>query len=463
MKSFLNLVAIFVAVAFAAVTSQAQTVTKVAAGFTHSLFLKSDGSLWAMGNDVVGELGDGKNVNTNRPQLIVTSGVTDIAAGGSHSLFIKSDGSLWTMGFNADGQLGNNTPLINNIYLNTNVPQMVVSSGVKMIAAGRNYSLFIKNDDTVWAMGQNDAGQLGDGNLYNRTNTPQRVAITGVITAMAAGYDHELFLKNDGSLWTCGFDLYGQLGDGTNNSTPPYHTNIAEQVVASGVKAIGAGHYHSLFVKNDGSLWVMGYNNNGQLGDGSTTNSDHPKQILPSGVKAVTGGTDFSLFVKTNGSLWAMGNNNYGQLGDGVAITGSATTNLPEQIVASNVTAVVAGMDHTLFIKSDGSLWGMGASDQGQLGDGIPLNFTNRPELIVGAPAIISGVTKSGTNLVFTGINNIAGSTNYMLMTTDFTLPKNQWTRIQTNILSALGSFTITVTNTVNANIPGRFYLLQMP
>ena len=105
----------------------------------------------------------------------------------------------------------------------------------------------------------------------------------------------------------------------------------------------------------------------------------------------------------------------------------------------------------------------MGASDQGQLGDGIPLNFTNRPELMVGAPPILSGITLAGTNLVFKGINNVAGSTNYVLMTTDFTLPKSQWTRIQTNLLSALGRFTITVTNTVNASIPGRFYLLQMP
>lgn len=157
-----------------------------------------------------------------------------------------------------------------------------------------------------------------------------------------------------------------------------------------------------------------------------------------------------------------MGYNMYGQLGNGIFAGPPAYgTNVPEQVVASNVTSVVAGSYFTLFTKSDGSLWGFGASDQGQLGDGVTINFTNRAELIVGAPAIISGAAVSGTNLVLTGINNVAGSTNYVLATADFSLPKNQWAKVQTNILNAIGAFTITVTNTVNSGNAGRFYLLQ--
>ena len=89
-----------------AVTSGAQPVTTVAAGGEHSLFLKSDGSLWAMGDNEYGQLGDGTYNNTNRPEQIVATNVTAIAAGGSHSLFLKSDGSLWAMGDNQSGELG---------------------------------------------------------------------------------------------------------------------------------------------------------------------------------------------------------------------------------------------------------------------------------------------------------------------------------------------------------------------
>ena len=102
----------------------------------------------------------------------------------------------------------------------------------------------------------------------------------------------------------------------------------------------------------------------------------------------------------------------------------------------------------------------MGASDQGQLGDGIPLNFVNRPELIVGVSANITTANAGGENLVFSGIG-LAGSTNYVLMSTNFTLPRNLWTRVKTNILGANGNFT--VTNPMPPNVPGNFYLLQSP
>jgi len=454
MKYFLKLFVLVSVALCLTISSPGQTVTKVAVGVTHSIFLKSDGSLWAMGYNLHGELGNGKNVNTNRPQLIVTNGVTDIAAGGDHSMFVKSDGSLWGMGYNFHGELGNGT------YIDTNRPQMVVASGVKSVTAGYYSTIFQKTDGTWWGMGANDVGQLGTGSLFTKTNQPQPIAISGVVTAVAAGVAHLLFLKNDGSLWVSGYDAYGQLGDGNASG---YWVTTPTKIVASGVTAIGAGDTHSLFVKNDGSLWVMGYNNYGQLGNSTSVNTNRPIQILSNGAMVGTGGTYHSAFVKTNGTLWTMGYNQYGELGDGIFAGPPAYgTNVPEQVVSSNVTAVVAGAYFTLFTKKDGSLWGFGASDQGQLGDGITLSFTNRAELIVGAPAILSGVTQAGANLVFTGINNVAGSTNYVVMPTNFSLPKNQWLRISTNILSALGSFTITVTNTVNGNNPGQFYLLQM-
>src|ERR1700690_2506426 len=94
------------AVALQTFTSESQSVTKIAAGGEHSVFLESDGSLWAMGYNHNGELGDGSNSNTNRPEQIAILNVTAVAAGYAHTLFLKGDGSLWATGYNGDGELG---------------------------------------------------------------------------------------------------------------------------------------------------------------------------------------------------------------------------------------------------------------------------------------------------------------------------------------------------------------------
>jgi alpha-tubulin suppressor-like RCC1 family protein len=306
----------------------AGSVTAVAAGYFHSLFLKNDGSLWAMGYNSQGELGDGAYGTapyyaTNRPEQIVATNVTAIAAGGGHSLFLKSNGSLWAMGYNGYGELGDGS------YTRTARPEQIVATNVTAIAAGSYYSLFLKTDGSLWAMGDNFYGQLGDGSGNITTNRPEQI-VSSNVTAIAAGYYHSLFLKSDGSLWAMGYNNRGQLGDGTTSNT-----NRPEQIVASNVTAIAAGYYHSLFLKNDGSLWGMGYNYQGELGDGTYTTlppygTNQPEQIVVGNVTVVAAGYYHSLFLKRDGSLWGMGYNGYGQLGDGT----TSNTNRPEQIVA---------------------------------------------------------------------------------------------------------------------------------
>jgi alpha-tubulin suppressor-like RCC1 family protein len=201
------------AMLFQAAASGGQTVTNIAAGFDDSLFLKSDGSLWAMGYNNDGQLGDGMVDgtfnSTNRPEQIVATNVTAIAAN-SHSLFLKSDGSLWGMGYNGDGELGDGT--INN----TNRPERIVITNVTAIVASSGHSLFLKSDGSLWGMGFNGDGSLGDG-TFTSTNRPEQIVATNV-TAIAAGDNHTLFLKRDGSLWAMGRNVEGQLGDGTFSS-----------------------------------------------------------------------------------------------------------------------------------------------------------------------------------------------------------------------------------------------------
>src|SRR5262249_20552251 len=164
-----------------------------------------------------------------------------------------------------------------------------------------------------------------------------------------------------GSLWAVGRDFYGQLGDGTFRTNTPMGVSHSQQIVASNVTAIAAGHlgdaeggYHSLFLKNDGSLWAMGDNEYGQLGDGTTNNVNVTEQVVPTNLTAIAAGGCHTLFLKTDGSLWAMGIDFFGQLGDGTFRTNTPWgINQPEQIVASNVTAIAAGGYHSLFLKSD--------------------------------------------------------------------------------------------------------------
>ena len=113
------------AVVLQAVTGVAQPVTGIAGGYDHSLFLKSSGSQWAMGDNGDGQLGDGTYNNPSRPEQIVASNVTAVAAGGFHSLFLKSDGSLWAMGENDDGQLGDGT--FGGVHYSTNRPEQIVA------------------------------------------------------------------------------------------------------------------------------------------------------------------------------------------------------------------------------------------------------------------------------------------------------------------------------------------------
>ena len=161
-----------------------------------------------MGNNQSGQLGDGTTNNHSFYEWTGLQGVKSIAAGFNHSLFLKSDGSLWGMGDNSYGELGA------GLLAFTNSPFQIVASNVVAIAAGWGNSFFIKTDGSLWAMGNNILGELGDG-TQNNTNLPERIVSSGV-TAIAAGTYHTLFVMTDGSLWGMGDGFYGELGGGTN-------------------------------------------------------------------------------------------------------------------------------------------------------------------------------------------------------------------------------------------------------
>jgi uncharacterized repeat protein (TIGR02543 family) len=327
-------------------------VAAVAAGWYHTVFVKTDGSLWAAGDDEDGELGDGQaNHGQTNAEMILSSNVTAVAAGEFFTVLVKTDGSLWGMGDNSNGELST------NVTANTNKPTLIVSNGVASVAAGIFQTLWITTNGQLWGVGRDYYGELGDGQSYELgyfTNKPEMIVGSNV-TAVTSGEGHTLFLTKDGTLWAMGDDQYGELGDGKSGfvGPDPVYTNRPE-AITNGVQAIAAGAYHSLFLMTNGSLWGMGNNEWGQLGNGNTNNQSLPVMIEPGNVVAIACGDDHSLFIKTDGSLWAMGADHYGQLGDMQSGGGQFFgTNLPEMIVPGNVMAISGGHFFSAYIAPE--------------------------------------------------------------------------------------------------------------
>ena len=187
------------------------------------------------------------------------------------------------------------------------------ASVTPQIAGGDAHTIALKSEGTVWTWGYNVYGQLGDGSTTNRT-TPVEVSNLSGITAVAGGFSHTIALKSDGTVWTWGYNTYGQLGDETNTSrsTPVKVSNL------SGVIAIANGANSTIALKSDGTVWAWGDNESGELGDGTTTNRKTPVQVSSlGGIAAIAGGSEHTIALKSDGTVWAWGHNRRGQLGDG--------------------------------------------------------------------------------------------------------------------------------------------------
>ena len=329
---------------------------QIAAGITHTLGLRSDGTLWAWGGNGDGQLGNATNMNQCTPVQIGTGQLwQSVTAGDQNSFALRSDGTLWAWGLNGAGQLGDGT------NTNRNAPvQIGTATNWKEISAGYYHAMTLKTDGTLWVWGWDFYGQLGNG-AASVSWIPVQIEVGSTWLAISAGSNHSLAIKSDGTLWAWGQNSYGQVG---NNSTA--QVNAPVQIAAGSWRTVAAGDTHSLAIKSDGSLWAWGRNVDGRLGDNSTVQRNAPVPVgSDTDWNVISAGLTHSAALKNDGSLYVWGSNGNRKLGDCASLQYKL---VPTPVGGSGWSNVLAGGYQTLLQKNDNSWWGMGRTDLGQLG-----------------------------------------------------------------------------------------------
>ena len=309
-----------------------------------------------------------------------------VSAGNDHSAVIDKNGSLWMWGEDSDGQLGYDP---GDTDWDGTTPLKVMDN-VASVSLGQDFSAAVKTDGSLWVWGDTSGGQLGNGTDSGQAYTPVKVMTN--VAAVSAGEGLISALKTDGSLWAWGqgvttptwvmgdvisFSSFDDSVSAVTSDGSVWWIEIGQSAPEKPIKATNiedvAAVLGPVAIKTDGSLWAYaGY---------SAADTEHIPVKLMDNVAAITAGNSGYAVLKNDGSLWTAGENKLGQLGNGTTTSSYLeidVTNFSQAFtkVMDNVTAVSAGGDHVLAIKTDGSVWIWGSNASGQLGNGGTGNQT---------------------------------------------------------------------------------------
>jgi len=429
-----------------------KSVSSVACGQTHTMVIATDGTLHGFGYNYFGQLGDGSQYIQSRPSPVLSNGgslsgksVSSVACGAFHTMVIATDGTLHGFGYNLYGNLGDGTT--------TNRPSPVLSNGgslsgksVSSVACGAHHTMVIATDGTLHGFGLPDSFQLG---VQTQTIIfTNRGSLSGKsVSSVACSQQHTMVIATDGTLHGFGYNAFGNLGDGTTTNRPSPLLINGGSLSGKSVSSVACSQYYTMVIATDGTLHGFGYNYYGNLGDGTTT--DRPSPVLINGgslsgksVLSVACGQIHTMVIATDGTLHGFGYNGNGNLGDGT------TTNRPSPVLINggslsgkSVSSVACGAHHTMVIATDGTLHGFGANYSGQLGDGT---LTNQPSPVLSNGGSLSGKSVSSVACVGNGNESYALATDgtiHRLSTTTYllggvTLSGKTITNFQTGYIS---------------------------
>ena len=347
--------------------------------------------LFSWGGNGFGQLGLGNTTQYSSPKqvgaLLDWSNISESIYEGV--VATKTDGTLWSWGRNVYGQLGDGTTIDKSspVQVGTLTTWSKVAGG-----AGQFYA--IKNDNTLWSWGHNNHGQLGLGNVTSYSS-PKQVGALTTWSSISGGLTFGMALKTNGTLWAIGgWNINGELGLGntTEYNSPKQVgalTTWAYVAAAGAARAVAA-------IKTDGTLWTWGNGLDGKLGLGNLTYYSSPKQVgILTDWLTITCGYAHAVAAKTDGTLWSWGINVSGQLGLGNTVSKSS----PNQIGALTTwLKVTARYQQSFSIKTDGTLWAWGLNNAGQLGLGNLVDKSSPNQ--VGALTTWTFVSKGETGTV---------------------------------------------------------------
>lgn len=348
------------------------TGTSISAAVRHSCAVASSGATYCWGYDFDGELGDGTANSVKASRVLVTGGIafTSVTTGYDFSCGLTGAGAAYCWGVNSNGQLGDGT-------VSNRTSPVAVSGGLtfQSISAGGIHACGLTTAGKVFCWGNNINDQVGDGTTTDRS-TPTQILSALTFKTVSAGGLHSCALATDGTAYCWGYNANGELGDGTttNRSTPVAVSTslVFQSISASKTAAFSNTPGFSCALTPAGSALCWGYNGDGELGNGSTTNRTTPGSISGgitfSGLDA---GGQHACGWTSSGATYCWGLNNDGQLGDGTATSRSVPTP-----VAGGLTfkLVSAGTEHTCALATDGTVNCWGDNFDGQLGDGTETN-----------------------------------------------------------------------------------------
>ena len=361
------------------------TWPKISGGLNHYVALKADGTVWTWGLNNVGQLGLGNTSNMKEPKYTEQKDVIDIAAGGNFTAILKKDGTVWVTGQNNYGQLGQNTTTNSTSFIQVKSQNgLGYLTDIIAISANNYYMAALKKDGTVYTWGYNAYGQLGDNSTSTR-KLPVRVRKVNNIMDIAAGTNHLVLIDSDGTVWATGLNTNGQLGiNSTTNSTIPVKVlKDTKGTQISNILKVSAGVNYTVLLSEDGKIYSTGYNKYGQLATGNTTRTLIPVQAKDKNGEIITNAKDIYArdyivsMVRKDGSVWTVGYNPYGAAGNNTTTTNKVYTKvLGEYGNGEFANAILSSNTSNTTIVADnvGRVYTTGYNAYGQLGDKTTTN-----------------------------------------------------------------------------------------